>query len=854
MNKFVDFVVQENEYGIQLGCCPNPSLPSWCLGASNSSLRFRAVLNHERFADMFNISMKILARGNGIILFSHADLNDIAFEVHNGTLRVLLRSRTHVHIVHCPGVVTGRNWHSLAVKIDLIRLTCSLDGESNHTELSLQTLPVVSQFYIGSPNVYVANDSQILGSLRLQPSGGRLKSFLGCIERLKFNNIDISPGTLQDNAPTISEVCLSPTSPPSPSLLPVDCLALEDENVLWENVSIIPVAVAVNETSQAIISSTHLEIQLPVNDSFIAEQIYNATTFYVTQGPLYGFLATMLNPEIRIVSFSYNDVREGRVLYLHGGAENGMDLVVLDAVVACGDHDYWSENITLRFTVFLQNDFPEVLRRSEMHIAVGTRRVITPNIITVVDADSNSPSNIIFAVEGIGIDRCGLCAGNPVGRIERTADPGFEHIFFTQDDINRGDISFQHFAHYETAEVTIYVRVQDPNGASILTNIEVKPHQAHINLTTNECLFVVEGTEVVLLPRHLNTTTSFGEQDPVVTYDIITPPRYGRLEVQVRYNLSNELDWYWEPIMISRQRSANSFTQMDIDNNQIRYVHSNSAQPIESSDTFQFHLRSTNLTGPAGNFCIQVLSYETLQQPNIVVTVGNVSVLEGRSVVIDETVLDSSLSPPILIEWLEEEIGIEKLDITYVLERVPALGEFQVDGRPLINDSFTLSDIQRGSVTYIHRGSENHADSFVFFAESRSSLKLPIRSPDRTPSMEASILITPVNDHEPVLTVGQVLVPEGGWVRVTTVMINIEDADLPRETISILLRNPKDGEMPTGHFALGDHTMDPVRSFTMQDIFDARVIFVHHLNNTAPLSYVQHLKVDDGEHIVRPVR
>ena len=360
----------------------------------------------------------------------------------------------------------------------------------------------------------------------------------------------------------------------------------------------------------------------------------------------------------------------------------------------------------------------------------------------------------------------------------------------------------------------------------------------------------------MLCTRHLNTTTAVAEQDPVVAYDVVTPPRYGRLDVQVRYDPKNDSAWHWEPI--SRQQNANSFTQRDIDKNQLRYVHSNSVQPIEARDMFQFHLRGANLTGPSGNFCIQILSYETVQQLSIVANVGNISVLEGRSIVINETVLNSSFSPPILTEWLEEMIDSENVEIAYVLERLPALGEFQVDGRPLINDSFTLSDIRRGSVTYIHWGSENHTDSFVFFAESRSSLNLPTHFPDRTtPSTEANIWITPVNDHEPVLTAGQVLVPEGGWVRITSVMIHVEDADLPKETINIVLRhlrpnNP--GEIPTGHFALGDNTMNPIRNFTMQDIFDARVIFVHHLNNTAPLSYVQYLKVDDGDHTIRLVR
>ena len=357
----------------------------------------------------------------------------------------------------------------------------------------------------------------------------------------------------------------------------------------------------------------------------------------------------------------------------------------------------------------------------------------------------------------------------------------------------------------------------------------------------------MEGTSAVLHTRHLNATTTFENQDPVLMYNVITSPRCGWLELQVKYNPKNESTWRWEPI--SRQQKANSFTQIDIDNNLIRYVHNSSVELVQSRDIFHFHLQSANLTGPAGNFCIQVLGKETLQQ---LVNVSNISVLEGGSIVIREVVHNSSL--PI---FFNKEIDIEQLGITYVLEQFPAYGEFQMYGRPLIDNSFTLSDIRNGLLVYIHSGSENHADSFTFFAEFRSSLNLPTYSPSRTILMEAHIVITPVNDHEPVLKARQVSVPEGGWVRITPAMLNIEDHDLPRDTINIFLRqsrrNQPESWTPTGHFAFYDHKSVPIRSFTMQNISDGQVIFVHHLNGSAPLIYMQYLRVDDGEHTILSV-
>ena len=849
MNKPVKFVVRENEYGIKLGCCPDPIPPSWCFNTSDSSLRFRAVLNHVTFSQLFNVSMKLRYHGDGIVLFSRTNTNSITFEVHGGVLGIVIHTGTQSFNVSCPSIFTDRHWHSLVVEIRQTQLNCSVDRESNHTALSLQNLPDVSLFYIGSPNITVQEAPHILSHLQSQKSGGRLNSFLGCIRNLQFNNIDIDPGTLQNYSPAISDVCPPPVSP-LPTLSP-QCLQLEMKNISWEDLAISTFAVSVNETSQVTITTDHLQLQLPENvasDSFIAEQIYNASNFSVSVEPRRGFFARSQRPLNKIMSFSYDDIRQNRVIYNHRGAEYDMDLAVMDVSVACGEQRFWSMNTTLRFAVILQNDVPEVLRRKEMYIAVGTRKVIMPDIITVVDADSNNSSDILFIVKGISVNKCSLCTDNYAGRIEWTSAPGLAYTYFTQNDVNQGHISFQHFAEFGTAPVTVYLSAHDRTGGEINTRIEVLPHEAHINLTTNECLIVVEGTSSVLRTKHLNGTTTFEDQDPVLTYDIVTPPRYGHLERYARYHPGSNSTWLWDPLS-----PLSSFTQKEIKNNLIRYVHDNSTQPLQATDVFQFNLRSTNLSGPAGNFCIQVLSYETLQQPNIVVNVSTITVLEGHTVVIQESVLSSSLAPPILIEWLEEQIDIEQLGITYVLERLPSCGEFLLDGRPLSNNSFTLGDVRNDLVTYNHSGSENCTDSFAFFAESRSHLN-EIRSPDRTDLMEADIVIVPVNDHKPVLRVGNISVPEGGWVVITLAMINIVDEDLPEDTINVFLR--KKEEHPTGHFAFYKHAMVPIRSFTMQNVSDGQVIFKHHLNNTAPLTYVQYLRVDDGNvnHTIREVR
>ena len=53
---------------------------------------------------------------------------------------------------------------------------------------------------------------------------------------------------------------------------------------------------------------------------------------------------------------------------------------------------------------------------------------------------------ILYLVEYIAAsDVCDLCQDDPAGRIEKTDNPSSRRGLFSQDDINKGKIAFQHF-------------------------------------------------------------------------------------------------------------------------------------------------------------------------------------------------------------------------------------------------------------------------------------------------------------------------------------------------------------------------------------------------------------------------
>ena len=839
------------EYGIELGCCPNPRPVSWCFDSASSNLTIRAALIHQRFSTGLEISFRIRIQTSrdGIVYRSRTDSHDIVIGVDSGGVHLNLTANGTSGL-RCPRMSDGTAWHAVHLGISTSGLHCQVDEAERSTALiDLPSLP-----------------------RNLEGESG---SFEGCIEKFQFNGIDVTPAEIPPNGPEFSAPCppVEPETEPPPSpaatttTTPVavttpspqpECSFSDD--VQWEDLRVHATPFTLAEGGTIAITSGRTapassgDIKVSVPESVIESQAFeSALNFYVTQKPRNGYFAEAENLR-RIMSFSYQEVKDGVVVYHHDGAESKTDTALLEARVQCGDAILYSVQTRLNFSILLTNDLPEVERMRELSMAVGTRRVITDEVITVTDEETVNLQNIYFSV--IGIDPCTTpCGGEAAGQIERLEDePGKPHSFFTQEDINSGVVLFQHFASSGTTPVKIFLQVSDDSSNVIQVEIRVNLYEGHVTLTTNECLYVVEGTALLLQPRHLGATTDFEDQDPDLTYDVLQLPRHGRLE-RAEFPQNESLLQQWVPISEIPKRE-DSFTQADIDSNRVRYVHDNSSQPVAANDSFRFRLRSSNLTGPEVDFCIQVVSLSALDKPSISAEVGTIRVIERGEITINESLLNISLSPPILINWLEEEVGIEQLGVTFIITPGlgPSYGELRVRGSQLVNDSFTLSDIRNGALTYTHSESEQHLDTFTFYVEARKSLEVPIRPPDPTPDTKATVVVTPVNNHVPEILdqSERISPPEGGWVAVTPRMLEVVDADRPGDNLTIAVRSNQ-LEEPNGYFAFStpDMMVTKATNFSMEDVYQGRVVFMHELGKD--LSHSLSIKVEDGEHTVKGV-
>ena len=119
-----------------------------------------------------------------------------------------------------------------------------------------------------------------------------------------------------------------------------------------------------------------------------------------------------------------------------------------------------------------------------------------------------------------------------------------------------------------------------------------------------------------------------------------------------------------------------------------------------------------------------------------------------------------------------------------------------------------------------------------------------------TSIMNATIVVTPVNNHIPeILQMEYVSPPEGGWIAVTPEMLKVVDADLPGDVLTITVCSND----PNGYFAVSTPEVTRSRTtiFSMDDVNRGRIVFVHELGTS--LSHSLSVKVEDGIHTVNGV-
>uniref|UniRef100_A0A8C4VP97 FRAS1 related extracellular matrix 2 n=1 Tax=Gopherus evgoodei TaxID=1825980 RepID=A0A8C4VP97_9SAUR len=503
--------------------------------------------------------------------------------------------------------------------------------------------------------------------------------------------------------------------------------------------------------------------------------------FTLTQAPQHGQLQLSGHNLAMGAGFGLEDIKHGRVVYVHSGTESHSDACSLD--VSDGVHVV---PITLKVTVHPVDDEVPTLRLppgtlgSYLDVLENGAAEITTKVIQGTDEDTDDLM-LTFIVEDPPQHGDILVQGVPAER-------------FSQRDLLDGAVVYAHtggeiglLPKEDTFNLTLSDLSEEwsiggnvVHGVSVLVTILPVDSQAP-EVFVGEHLIVVEGDKRVITHAHLRTEDVDTPGDDILC-TIVAQPTSGYVE-----NIS--------PALGSEKSRAgtaiSAFTLKDVRQGHIYYVQSihKGVEPVEDRFTFRC---SDGINFSERHFFPIVIVPTNDEEPEIFMR--EFVVMEGMSLVIDTPILNAA----------DGDIPADEL--TFAITKFPKHGHIvnQLINGTVLVESFTLSQItESSSIIYEHDDSETKEDSFE------------VKLTDGKHAVEKTVLIMviPVDDETPRMTINDGLELEIGETKIIhNRILKATDLDSEDKTLTYIIRY-----VPV-HGQLMFNNTKPVTSFTKQDL------------------------------------
>ncbi|KAK5639651.1 hypothetical protein RI129_012143 [Pyrocoelia pectoralis] len=250
-------------------------------------------------------------------------------------------------------------------------------------------------------------------------------------------------------------------------------------------------------------------------------------------------------------------------------------------------------------------------------------------------------------------------------------------------------------------------------------------------------------------------------------------------------------------------------------------------------DSYQCLCKSENCSNST-NIKNKVISRGSLATDLELLILEPLQVMEGQSVLITTSNLHVVLDYP--------KYGIGESGVIFHILEMPEHGNIVIDVWPHEKNSFTLADISRDKVYYVHDGSEYTEDYVNMEVEFSATdvFILPIYLQGRF-KLTINVNITSINDP-PVLNIPPTTVlrlARGAKRMINRELLNVIDPDSSTDQLVFSIVDPG-----SGHLEHLYNSGKPINSFTQQEVDNDQVVFVHHA--TAPDDSFVSLRVSDG--------
>ncbi len=512
-----------------------------------------------------------------------------------------------------------------------------------------------------------------------------------------------------------------------------------------------------------------------INNSFYNVNHSNADASDVSNGDSVGFVQG-IDPEGDTLDFSIQggngsgifeiDAATGEVKILDN---TNLDATVQDTYVLTiratetNGIKFDEINITIKF-----NDDFTLSTNNTLSVIESASAVLTTAALNITDLDGVA-ADTVFHVTTLPAN----------GQLEHTTNPGFQISTFTLDDLQNNRISFVHDGT-ETLSDSFVFSVTDGGDVSAgnTFNINITTVNDAPTIALNTGTNVLEGARVTIDNTMLDAL-DIDDAATGLTYtsSVLTN---GHIEVS--------------------GATQNTFTQEDIDNSLVEFVHDGSEAATAS---FAFSLADGGENGavPAtGTFNLTVSAVN--DSPTITTNTG-AAVTEGAQVTITNAMLNGT-DP--------DDSGA---GLTYTLSNI-LNGQVELSTNPgAAIISFTQADLDANRVVFVHDGNENDSSFDISLADGGE---------DASTADTATFTLsrTPVNDSPIIAINAGSTINQNSIVFIKNAVLAASDPDDSGTGLTFTITGTTNGQL---EFFANPNVA--ITTFTQDDIDNSRIIFRH---------------------------
>ncbi|XP_004872115.1 chondroitin sulfate proteoglycan 4 [Heterocephalus glaber] len=535
----------------------------------------------------------------------------------------------------------------------------------------------------------------------------------------------------------------------------------------------------------------------------------------VLEPPRHGALQREEQPGRRTLdTFSWREVEEQRIQYVHDGSETLTDSFVL--VANASEMGRQSQPVTFTVTILPVNDQPPVLTTNTgLQLWEGTTVPIPAEALRGTDGDSK-PEDLVYTIEQ---------PSN--GQVVLREAQSTEVHSFTQAQLDSGLVLFSHRGALDGG---FHFHFSDGEHVSSGHFFRVTAQkQVQLSLEGTHMLNVCPESVQPLGSQTLNATSSSGTDPHHLLYRVLRGPQLGRL-------------------LHTQQGSATealvNFTQAEVSAGNVLYEHELSPEPFwEAHDAVELLLSSPPAPDVAATLAV-VVSFEAAcpQRPSRLWRNKGLWVPEGQRAKITVAALDASN----LLATVPAPQRPEH-DVLFQVTQFPTRGQLLLSEEPLHmgRPYFLQSQLAAGQVVYTHSGGGTQPDGFRFRAHLQGPAGAFVVGPQTVEAF--AITVRDVNERPPQPQASVALrLKRGSRVPVARAQLSVVDPDSnPGEIQYEVQRAPHNGFL-----SLVGGTPGPVTRFTQADVDAGRLTFVA---NGSSVPGIFQLSVSDGASPPLPV-